>query len=1222
MVDDWVIKTMYATKRRRKNPKTNKPTCSGGIRPEQNVKSNPSKRHRERLNSELEHLASLLPFEQNVIVKLDKLSILRLAVSYLRIKCYFHALSFDRLVTENRLVSHLYHCPFDLTRIEGEACLQALNGFIFIMSCDGEVFSVSKTVEHYLGFHQADILHQSVLELIHSEDREEFRRQLSWRSMLSPELQPTSLHDLMSPENAHYLKRRFTVRFRCLLDNTSGFITLELSGRLQFLHGQARSMQMAANSGQINPSTNINVMNKYSTPNSFNSGSTSSQHTLPPLGLFAVCSPLGPLPSLNGPQRDATFKTKHQLDLTVITIDARARLLFNYSDADLQNFKVYDLVHPDDLRYVAKGHKELFKVGSLGLLVHRWLNKQSQWVWLQSRIKLIMKSGKQDHIIVIHRQLSNEEGMELLIRRTDEYKLPFPLLEPETLLNGEELSASNTTSHMDINSTFPMYQMKHFDHHLIGSSDQKLYGTNIKSDKINLGSKHTAEKVPNSDICADSIGFNPKRANCRQLVDVVINNTQGERCLTRTTLDNYGGNLQLPGVESNLLEHCLNKSGRQSKVIQTTVRRRKRTVKEMNTSEVNKCRLNHRGSCTTACIYMSSEQMAGQINYGANIYPPAYLPLSFNQTLPRSSESFCRNPYLCWPTNNTTTAMSTNLGLNKLDNSDQFPQYDSSKMDLFMTDSQHSNQDIRELGIQDHYPNRNYPTAYDAYSAAVAAAAVVAAATGSCNSKQQSQNHPSLPFHQQYQSQNSLNNQTKQYKRHCLSSSHFLTNDSESEGQHFQQTLNDANLFDLQKGQQSQAEYNSPLRNEHTVISSSLQSTFNSCADYILSNNYFSQEQQINNQIVGRGSTESSDMYIKEFLKPGLSNIVQNIHHSQMNIKDVKSDINSVNNHNNVNILGQSLTNYTSMNPNNLFAEDFRSESTDEQKDSSSNMYLHRNIEQRIIYANTVIDKESSSAYSSYSSPPNLTSPHNNEVNLETDSSSNQKPPLQMQTPKIMGMNSQFDDPSNNRLISSECHPFYESARSSNWIPNTTHTSYKPTEDFISDDQMTEIDCGQYQKNLAVTSLSLSMDSSNSSRSPTPRDSCINQDEKLIRTGTEQGILYYHSSTRHGSWSCRQQSSENTKFKVAAYPVTDFGDHKQNSLNSSLMGSDCSEYDSTSLWNEHPYESSKTTTIPVPVVCTDPLDSFSNESSQTHLISETRAKTNLPDYREGLLNTI
>ena len=117
---------------------------------------------------------------------------------------------------------------FQLQFIDGRyiilSLFQALNGFLMILDCNGELFFSTHTIETYLGFHQSDVIHQSVYELVHSEDREELQRQLGWNSFMGQEDQNLSLQELLSPEHNHLLDRSFTVRFRCLLDNTSGFL--------------------------------------------------------------------------------------------------------------------------------------------------------------------------------------------------------------------------------------------------------------------------------------------------------------------------------------------------------------------------------------------------------------------------------------------------------------------------------------------------------------------------------------------------------------------------------------------------------------------------------------------------------------------------------------------------------------------------------------------------------------------------------------------------------------------------------------------------------------------------------------------------------------------------------------------------------------------------------------------------------------------------------------
>uniref|UniRef100_A0AAR5QH84 Aryl hydrocarbon receptor n=1 Tax=Dendroctonus ponderosae TaxID=77166 RepID=A0AAR5QH84_DENPD len=376
--------TVYATKRRRRNGKSLKPTPKDGV-----TKSNPSKRHRERLNAELDTLASLLPFEQNILSKLDRLSILRLSVSYLRTKSYFQVAMHKDKDDPVGLHRQRDLTAFDHTPMDGEMFLQALNGFLMILTCEGEVFFATHSIEGYLGFHQSDIVHQSVYELVHSEDREELQRQLMWNSFLPPESTNMGLQDVLNPENTHLLERSFTVRFRCLLDNTSGFLRLDIRGRVKVLHGQNRKSEE------------------------------------PPLALFAICTPFGPPSLLEIPQKEVMFKSKHKLDLALVSMDQRGKLLLGYSDSELASMGGYDLVHYDDLAYVASAHQELLKTGASGMIAYRFQTKDGQWQWLQTSSRLVYKNSKPDFVISTHRPLMEEEGRDLLGKRTMDFKVSY-----------------------------------------------------------------------------------------------------------------------------------------------------------------------------------------------------------------------------------------------------------------------------------------------------------------------------------------------------------------------------------------------------------------------------------------------------------------------------------------------------------------------------------------------------------------------------------------------------------------------------------------------------------------------------------------------------------------------------------------------------------------------------------------------------------------------------
>ncbi|XP_077435995.1 aryl hydrocarbon receptor-like [Vanacampus margaritifer] len=408
----------YANKKRKKPVlKQKKPKGGNEI-----IKSNPSKRHRDRLNGELDRLTDLLPFSEDVRSCLDKLSVLRLSVGYLRVKSYFKATIKNSTSSGfpgangsngNSLATKGFS--------EGDLLLQALNGFVLVVTFEGSVFYTSPTIKEYLGFQQSDVIHQSVFELIHTDDRATFRQNLHF-ALNPPDTGGPGLEECMNtdfyspdqlpPENSSFLERGFVCRFRCLLDNSSGFLALKFQGRLKYLHGQ-------------------NVFRD------------NGSHGKPQLALFAIATPVQSPSIVEIRSKMLLFQTKHKLDFTPMGVDNRGKIILGYSETELcMKGSGYQFIHAADMMYCADNHIRMIKTGDSGLTTFRLLSKSGSWVWVKANAKLIYKGGRPDFIIAYQRAIVNAEGEDYLRQRR--MQLPFGFTTGEAVLYNTGLTMDLT----------------------------------------------------------------------------------------------------------------------------------------------------------------------------------------------------------------------------------------------------------------------------------------------------------------------------------------------------------------------------------------------------------------------------------------------------------------------------------------------------------------------------------------------------------------------------------------------------------------------------------------------------------------------------------------------------------------------------------------------------------------------------------------------------------
>uniref|UniRef100_A0A8C2Q3J7 Aryl hydrocarbon receptor nuclear translocator-like 2 n=1 Tax=Cyprinus carpio TaxID=7962 RepID=A0A8C2Q3J7_CYPCA len=329
------------------------------------------KRRRDKMNNLIDELAAMIPTCNPMSRKLDKLTVLRMAVQHLK-----------SLKANTKTNIELEKCIF-----LHEYLIKAVDGFLFVVGCDrGKIVFVSESVSKILNYGRTELIGQSLFDYVHPKDIGKVKEQLSASELYPRErlidaktgLQVQAELPVGAARLCSGARRSFFCRMK--------YNKVTVKEEKDFQAGASKKKE----SQRYCTVHCTGYMRTWPTRQLGTEGEAETDKESSHFSCLVAVGRVHPhtLSQANGEikVKPTEFVTRYAMDGKFTFVDQRATTILGYLPQELLGTSCYEYFHLDDLPHLADRHRKVLRSKEkIETNCYKFKTKYGSFVTLQSQ---------------------------------------------------------------------------------------------------------------------------------------------------------------------------------------------------------------------------------------------------------------------------------------------------------------------------------------------------------------------------------------------------------------------------------------------------------------------------------------------------------------------------------------------------------------------------------------------------------------------------------------------------------------------------------------------------------------------------------------------------------------------------------------------------------------------------------------------------------------------